>query len=126
MRLNLSLDAGGDPLGVDSPSRKASSRAQARVDWQSAAQPLALGWPRDPVWARPDLRNRSDQAQTVWLEVLPSRLTRVRLHNPLPDGRWHRQASGKPVIAAERPLNMAELDFPLSLAGADQALTCPT
>ena len=96
------------------------SQALARGDWQAAAQPLAMGWPRDPVWVRLGLHSRSDRAQTVWLEVSPSRLTRLRLHSPLPDVRWHSQASGNALIAAERPLNMAELVFPLSLAGAEQ------
>ena len=96
------------------------AQAMEQAGWQAAALPFAAGWKRDTVWLRAAVKNTSALPQPAWLEVAPSWLTAVRLHSRGHDGAWQTQASGNAVRAADRPLDMAELVFPLELAAGEQ------
>lgn len=89
-------------------------------DWKPVQLPLALGWHTDRLWARVEVNNTSPEAQPVWFEVSPPRLTRVWMHAVGPSGLWESHASGASVAGTERPLNMANLVFPLTLAAGAQ------
>lgn len=92
----------------------------ARNDWVPTTLPLSQGWHKDTLWARMQLSNTSALAQSVWLEVSPPRLNKVWLHTMGPDELWESHASGAMVSSDNRPLNMANLVFPLTLAAGEQ------
>lgn len=100
----------------------ALTAAQALADrrWQATALPYTAGRTHDTVWVRIQVHNTSAVPQTAWLEVAPSRLTAVRVHSRDASGDWQTQVSGNGVGAKNRPLDLAELVFPLELAASEQ------
>lgn len=89
-------------------------------DWRPSAQPLALGWRRDVVWTRTTLVNTSRLPQEVRMEISPARITHARLYSRDMQGAWSHQDTGAALRSADRPVDRAELLFPLTLAPGER------
>lgn len=100
--------------------RLTPAQAEAASNWQPVAMPVSTGWTSDTVWLRMAVRNTGVAARSYWLEVVPSWLSDVRVHSLQSNGSWQTQVSGNGMHGRNRPLDLAELVFPLTLAAGEQ------
>lgn len=107
----------------DAGARLAPGEAMARGDDYRpavAARDLNLGYTRDALWLRIDVRSALSRASDWRLELDYPSLDRVDLFERLPDGRLSQLSSGDTLAFGERALAHRHPVFPVHLDAGER------